>query len=161
MSTFQDIFDHLKDALRTADQNFDRISHKRIEREEWIDEVRIQLVPRYKTSYLSGDEWRTSAHVQLMRKGEVLYERSTWRIEDAAAWLPWGLRTVGDVGEMAELPNADFYCSQPGCADPLVTMYRIKSEYNVDGDVRSYQYPSWRGFCARHSQRGDAWIRGC
>ena len=36
--------------------------------DEWYDEVRITTVPRYKTSSLSGDEWRTSARIQILRK---------------------------------------------------------------------------------------------
>ena len=36
-----------------------------------FDAVRITTVPRYKTSGLSGDEWRISAHVELLRKNDA------------------------------------------------------------------------------------------
>jgi hypothetical protein len=36
-----------------------------------FDEVRIKTVPRYKTSGLSGDEWRISATIQLMLSGQA------------------------------------------------------------------------------------------
>lgn len=51
--------------------------YKRHSGDEWFDEIRfetaegsllrIATVPRYKTSDLSGDEWRTSARVQVAR----------------------------------------------------------------------------------------------
>ena len=40
-----------------------------------FDEVRITTVPRYKMSGLSGDEWRISGKIQLLRKGKVVAEK--------------------------------------------------------------------------------------
>ena len=40
--------------------------------DEWYDEIRVTTVPRFKTSGLSGDEWRRSAKVTFLRKGIVL-----------------------------------------------------------------------------------------
>ena len=66
----------------------------------WWDEVRIFTRPQFKTSDLSGKEWRTPAVVQLVRKGNVLYERGVRDINDAVIWLPWGLMTVGETKDL-------------------------------------------------------------
>ncbi len=60
---------------------------------EWegVDEIKIRQVPRFKTSGLSGDEWRVSAKIEFYRKGELVYERSVSRMRDAAKFLPWFL----------------------------------------------------------------------
>jgi len=46
-----------------------------------FDEVRIVTVPRYKTSGMSGDEWRISATIQFMRKGRIVHERGISSVE--------------------------------------------------------------------------------
>jgi len=39
-----------------------------------FDEIRIRTIPRYKTSGLSGDEWRISMVTEFLRKGKVVHE---------------------------------------------------------------------------------------
>src|SRR5207237_1236850 len=41
--------------------------YKRHEDDEWIDEIRVKVVPRYKTSGLSGKEWRAFCRKHLRR----------------------------------------------------------------------------------------------
>lgn len=48
----------------------------RLDDDEFYDEIRITTVPRFKTSELSGDEWRVSTHVVVLRKGRVVAEKS-------------------------------------------------------------------------------------
>ena len=130
--------------------------HHRLDGDEWFDEVRIVTVPRFKTSGLSGNEWRTSVIVQLLRKGVVLYEKRVRDVQAAAAWLPWGLLTVGEVEDVG-LPNGAYYCAQPGCPEPVDTFYRIKQLYGREGEpVDMLKRGHWRGFCTRHSERGDS-----
>jgi hypothetical protein len=42
-------------------ENFD---HHRSHSYQNVDEVRIATIPRYKTSDISGDEWRISAKIE-------------------------------------------------------------------------------------------------
>ena len=142
----------LRESLRGAK---DVPHHKRHNDDDWFDEVRIETIPRYKTSGLSGNEWRTGVSVQLIRKGNVLYATRLRDIQTAAAWLAWGLQTVGETENIA-LPNSEYYCAQPGCGKALDVFYAISTLYNRGGTRAEYQYPAWRGFCNRHSQRGDS-----
>ncbi len=50
------------------------VFHKRLRDFESFDEIRLKVVPRYKTSGLSGDEWRTGVLIEFMFKGQVIEE---------------------------------------------------------------------------------------
>lgn len=70
-------------------------SYLRHDDDEWIDEVRIVTVPRWKESELSGDEWRFSTRIELYRKGHLLARSGSGRLRNAVAILPslllgWG-----------------------------------------------------------------------
>ena len=124
--------------------------------DEWYDEIRITTVQRYKTSGLSGDEWRRSA-VVFMRKGIVLAEKRLSDIATATRWLAWGW--VDDFGPASKGRTDDFpkdLCDQPGCPEEAVTVYRIKTLYNRDGTLAEHQADDQTlQFCARHAERGD------
>lgn len=140
---------------RKQKESIEGYKHKRVHADDWFDEVSITTVPRYKTSGLSGNEWRQSALVQLKRKGDVIYERRFNKVSTAAAWLSWGLMTVGETEDISH-KNDDMYCAQPGCTDLADIFYRIKKLYVPrEGIEDSYQPKSYRGFCYRHSERGD------
>ena len=83
----QDKIDRLARALReriTAPDG-SQGQHRPLEDEAWYDEVRIVTVPRFKTSGMSGDEWRTSAVAQFLRKGEVVASERFSDVKAAAA----------------------------------------------------------------------------
>lgn len=131
--------------------------------EEWegIDEITIKQTPRFKTSGLSGDEWRVSAVVTFKRKGQVVYERPVHRMEEAAAFLPWLLRV--EVGENHPPRARGLYghypdeCAQPGCDKPPVNHYRIKKLYeHGHGPLPDDGQENRRAFCEGHSHRGDS-----
>ena len=48
--------------------------HKRLRHFEAYDKIVIEQRPRFKTSGLSGDEWRTGVVVQLWFKGQMIVE---------------------------------------------------------------------------------------
>ena len=144
----------LRDALRSLGGPTD-LRHKSLNDDSWYDSVEILTVPRYKTSGLSGDEWRFSYVVRFIRKNHILYEQSFGNLRTAAAWLSWGLIIVGETEDIS-LKDDEYYCANLGCPLSLATFYRIKKLYNWDGSEAEYQYPAWRGFCSRHSQRGDS-----
>lgn len=130
--------------------------------DEIFDDVRIQVVPRYKTSGLSGDEWRVSAVVELKRKGTVIYSRGYHTVQDAASHLPWLLRTVLELGDkeipewIKQIKRDEALCCQPGCANAATTFLRLKKMFSREGyeHTPAYGVPV-RGFCEKHKQRGD------
>ena len=130
------------------------LNHKRLEYDEWWDTIQIRLEPRFKTSPLSGNEWRASAVVDFFRKGHAIYSKRFSNVKAAVAWLPWGLLTVGEAEDIDLPDNAD-YCAQPGCEAKAETFYQIKKLYD-NGREAEYQYPAYRGYCGRHSERGDS-----
>jgi len=138
---------------------------KRHHDDEIVDDVRIVCVPRYKTSGLSGDEWRVSYRMTLSRKGTKLYERYYNSLSDAISHLPWVRRTMFE--EPAEGVPEDAWpqrierdritCHQPGCAEFATVVYRLKAEYASDGEgpLPEAGIEHRVAFCARHSTRGN------
>ena len=126
--------------------------------DEWIDEIRIGLVPRFKVSPLSGSEWRTTALVELRRKGRTIKTEPFSSITTAVSWLTWGLETLGEDEDITEpIPENDVLCAQPGCPEWAGTFYRVKRLYRKDGTLEEDQSGDYyRGFCPRHSERGDS-----
>lgn len=136
--------------------------HKRLPKWESFDEITFKVVPRFKTSGLSGDEWRTSVLVEFHFKGEVVYETGFADMQSA-------LLMVGSdwVRQQEPLPEKvieleDKYCSQPGCSRHAVARYQIKHEYTREGVPRQGpSWSSWRQFCQAHRKRGDQSLEDC
>ena len=57
--------------------------HRRLRDWEPFDEITMRVVPRYKTSGLSGDEWRQHVEVQFKHKGEVVHSFGASKMESA------------------------------------------------------------------------------
>lgn len=129
----------------------------RLEDDEFIDELHFRTVPRFKTSGLSGDEWRHSIEVTAYRKGRVIGERAFNRLSDALTHVPaWLYNDL--TSPIADPKMTHDLCDQPGCAEPWTVMYRIvrrgcgrcgaRDRYAGDDYVRA--------FCERHAHRGDS-----
>ena len=129
--------------------------------DEWADEVRIITVPRYKQSEMSGDEWRTSAVVRVLRKNIVMRERSFHSIRDALLYLG---SVVGfapadydadEPGTHSDL--TDGLCMQPGCPnEATVEMVKVKQACDY-GHVTPHPYREAHvRWCERHTERGDS-----
>ena len=135
------------------------MSYIRHHDDEGIDIIQIKVVPRYKTSGLSGDEWRVSAKIVFGYKGHIIYEKSFGRVEWAVAALPYLLMTYREEMGSPTTKPAVHPCDQPGCQEPATITYRMKATYDNLGhkseakmlDNRQYL----RAFCERHSTRGD------
>ena len=132
--------------------------------DDHIDEVRIVTVPRFKTSGLSGDEWRIGARLLFYRKGQLLWQRSFSNVKVAAQALPWMLLTWGETNDyvVAQADDKDI-CSQPGCSNPAASTYRLKSRFSrSEGYADPNADKEWaiyiRRFCRRHLRRGDCGI---
>lgn len=97
-----------------------------------FDEVRITTVPRYKTSGLSGNEWRISAKVELMRNGRVIVEEGCRDVETACKLLAWYHANAHDDGKGYFAGEGDF-CDQEGCAEIATVTLRKKQDYCREG----------------------------
>jgi hypothetical protein len=142
----------------------DRISFKRHEDDDWIDEVKISTVPRYKTSGLSGDEWRFSARVQFFRKGVLMFERSFSKLHYAVDFLPAMQHELSDKGFFDKDANGepvdfDKFCFNPGCKADGVVEYELIDEYIPRHGIKEAKHSSRgsvrRRFCEEHARRGD------
>lgn len=120
-----------------------------------FDEVRVTTVPRYKTSGLSGDEWRISAKIEFMRKGRVVAEEGCRDVEAACRLMAWYYSKACDDGKGFFAGEGDL-CDQEGCAETATVTYRKKQDYCREGHPHEIKYTEKvRRFCARHSTRGD------
>ena len=141
-----------------------RTSHHTRHREDtWVDHAEILTVPRWKTSGLSGDEWRFSYRVVLRRKGWTIHEQDFGTLGYAARWLALH---VGDGAAPADFPwpkeapggayGDGFFCDNPGCDQPAAWRAWLKAEYCARGHKHVSQWTRYyRVFCQEHSRRGD------
>lgn len=134
----------------------DYISYMRHHDDEFYDEVTIRTEMRYKTSGMSGDEWRVGAVLQLKRKGEVIWEKFFTTVKTAVAALPWFFITAseGEI-DLEALKRSDLKCAQPGCSNEPTTVYRLKKKYSNDGVASDPAFETRIRFCQKHVKRGD------
>ena len=119
-----------------------------------FDEIQIRTVPRYKTSGLSGDEWRISASVEFYRKGEVVHEESCRDVESACKFLAFFHAQACDNGKGWFASVAD-KCDQEGCSNTTTVTYRKLKSYCREGHETEPHRPVFRQFCEDHKERGD------
>lgn len=140
--------------------------------DEYVDEITIRTIPRWKTSGLSGDEWRVSAAVEFWRKGNLVWVAPFSDIETATKALPWFFRVFGEgpdgrQGTPQELMEPrTFYrvpdeidlqlCFQPGCKARAAVEYTLKKQFSRrEGFEGKSTLTLFRRFCAKHAERGD------
>lgn len=139
------------------------VSYHRHHDDEGVDEIRIKVVPRYKTSGLSGNEWRVSALMEFYRKGHVVWSRGFSKMQYAAQALPWMWSTASESDDY-KWPATNDQCFQPGCSEKAITEYELKMEFcrscasrhpdNSHGNPPIFEHTRIK-FCARHARRGD------
>lgn len=146
--------------------NGQKVHFHRHEDDDWFDEISIKCIERYKTSGLSGDEWRFSYGAEFKRKGIVLHSHGWHGLDDAIMGLG-GARhkasdsPMGKTWEDTTKTDIDEWCFQPGCTNKWTTLYRMKKRF-----VQGYEIPEDRrmqdslgidviGFCEDHLTRGD------
>jgi hypothetical protein len=141
--------------------------HRRHHDDKIFDEFDLKPEFRYKTSGLSGDEWRVSYVLTIKRKGTVLFQRSYHTPQDAVAHMPWLMRTMlemegDDDGFRKEawvkrIDDDEKTCAQPGCAESAAVQYKFKEIFAPDGEgplPKAFDdYVT--GFCSEHSTRGN------
>lgn len=119
-----------------------------------FDEVRIVTVPRYKTSGMSGDEWRISARIELYRKGNLIHSESYRNVETACIFAAATYLRAIDDGKAYFAGEGDT-CDQEGCAKNSSVTYRVKKSFCRDGHESDFPWRTIRKFCAEHARRGD------
>ena len=121
-----------------------------------FDEVRITTVPRYKTSGLSGDEWRISAQIEFMRNGEVFHTEIMQDVAHACYALGWLHMEACSQGK-AFFAGEGLFCDQEGCSAPaLLSEKHLKKDYCRQCGTDSGREPKcYRRFCSKHQRRGD------
>ena len=123
-----------------------------------FDEVTIRTVPRFKTSGLSGDEWRISAVVEFKHKGKVLHTQSWRDVECALRFADHAATAAMEDGKCFFAGQGDL-CDQEGCAEKWTVVYKRKMSYcgSPNNNKVDQENPNdYRCFCARHSTRGDS-----
>lgn len=130
--------------------------------DEWVDEISITTVERWKESELSGDEWRFTAVVEIKRKGTVIRRRGYHSIATALKYLgsivghapaDYDHDEPGWDGRLGEE-----LCAQPGCSEIATVELRMLKQFCRDGHPTMRPFPEYdyrRHFCQRHSRRGD------
>lgn len=136
----------------------DKPFHRRLRGWEAFDEIRFKVVPRYKTSGLSGDEWRQHVQVEFLHKGQVVHEAGFRDMQAALMYTPreWSEAQCPISDKVIELERT--HCDQPSCAKPPIGRLLLKELTSDEGD---YLDPArqhlryYRQFCATHIRRGD------
>lgn len=135
--------------------------HERLPDFEIIDEVDIRIIPRYKTSGLSGDEWRQSVRVTAKFKGVTVFEKTVRGMETACGMVYAFKIHASDEGIPEQvLQREGECCDQPSCCNPATNFYMLKKRHSPGNHfAKSAWKPGYRGyyrqFCNRHAQRGD------
>jgi hypothetical protein len=124
-----------------------------------FDEIRIRTVPRYKTSGLSGDEWRISMVTEFYRKGVIIAETQSGSSMEAACGLLYGrLIKLQDDGE-GYYAGDGIHCDQEGCSEKATNVFKIKKRFCVGGGNCGQEKKNYgdqhRCFCDKHKTRGD------
>ena len=122
-----------------------------------FDAVYITTEPRYKTSGLSGDEWRISAKVQFCRKGKVVHEDHCRDIQTACGLMYYYHSNATDNGKGYFAGEGDV-CDQEGCQEQAKHKFYKKMDVCREGHKTEPLWPSFRMFCDKHKTRGDCGI---
>jgi hypothetical protein len=120
-----------------------------------FDEIRIVTVPRYKTSGLSGDEWRIHAEAQFFRKGRLIFSEGCRNVETACSFVAFWHARACDDGK-AYFAGDGVTCDQEGCHEPATVRYGRRFDYCQAGHKNTvFESSAYRHFCERHKTRGD------
>ena len=131
---------------------------KRLNEFEVYDHLSFTIVPRYKTSGLSGDEWRTSVKVEYYFKGTLIKTETFSNMEAALVLAHTDIFHSGRPIDTQVLEIEERKCDQPGCSQDYVGRMRLKKETSRQGDYLDLSDTSithFRKFCLVHIERGD------
>lgn len=131
-----------------------------------IDRIEIKAENRWKTSGLSGDEWRYGVRVDLYRKGKVVfsrYQNNSWFAELKPNFVAIAeefkmMKTI-DLSDQAEFDRLEPLCDHFSCSEPGEMYRMLKRGKDSEGN---YLPPDGRvhvkRFCSAHADRGNCGI---
>lgn len=121
-----------------------------------FDEIRLYTVPRYKTSGMSGDEWRISTMAEFKRNGIVKHEEMiACDMDHAVAMLGYKFHRACDDGK-AYFASEDGRCDQEGCYRIATNLLKKKFDFCQQGHKTEIKFNvKIRQFCDEHKERGD------
>ena len=123
-----------------------------------FDEIRIVTTPRYKTSGLSGDEWRISARADFYRNGGIVFTSASYRNVEIVCNFMGALHATAIDDGFAYFAGIDGVCDQEGCPEPSTVTYRLRQRFTREGipyPEDRMTRPIHREFCNTHKRRGD------
>lgn len=130
--------------------------HARLDDFESFDRITFEVIPRYKQSGLSGDEWRQHVEVQFWFKGEIVHTFGAGNMRSA-------LMIVGTewITQQEPLPSkvVDIErdrCDQPSCPKTFTVRRLLKRHKDAFAPFRPEEAKHYRQFCEEHKRRGDA-----
>ena len=140
------------------------LSHRRLHTSEIYDRIELVVVPRLKTSNLSGDEWRTGVRIKFWFKGSVVREAGARDIQTAMLLLGAAYFEHSAPISDEQLHRERKSCDQPGCDKPFSVCYELKRLTAKDGsylDESENAFRYYRKFCDDHKYRGDCDREDC
>lgn len=119
-----------------------------------FDKIVIETVPRYKTSGMSGDEWRISATAKFYRKGKMVHEQGCSDVQHAAYLVgSWHMHACDNaIGYFAGERDI---CDQEGCEEKATVKLVKRFDWCRDGHKSEKPSNAYRLFCDEHKRRGD------
>lgn len=127
--------------------------------DEGIDRIECVVVPRYKQSELSGDEWRVHVAVRFYRKGTLVGEREAHTMQDATILLPSWWLSRPEISDIPLWKLGAETCHQYGCDKEAAVVVRLEDEFSARGEgplpKSEWPHETRRAFCLKHQRRGD------
>jgi hypothetical protein len=139
--------------------------HKRLNDFESFDKITLDVVPRYKTSGLSGDEWRQHVEVTFWFKGEKVHAAGFGKMHAALMMLgaEW-IKAQEPIPERVIEIERD-RCDQPSCTEKAVGRFKLKKLTSARGEFLADREGGhagyFRQFCRKHLRRGDCGLEDC
>ena len=134
-----------------------KLFHRRLPDFEIYDEINLKVIPRYKTSELSGDEWRQSIHIDFMFKGMLVKTEICRDMKTAIMLLgSYYLKEFAIPKEVLAIEKES--CDQPSCPKKAIGRLKLKKLTDSTGDwldMKEQYAEYYRQFCSEHIQRGD------
>lgn len=136
----------------------DDLWHKRLPDWEPFDKITLEIVPRFKTSGLSGDEWRQHTQVTFWHKGVAVFEDGLTTMDTALRYLGYLISQQTCPIPESVIAAENDTCDQPSCPLLATKRFRIKELFSERGeklDPTDQHLAYYRQFCDTHAHRGD------
>ncbi len=136
--------------------------HERPHDFELWDEVRLKAVYRYKSSNLSGSEWRYGVVMEFYFKGQLMKECSWRDMETAMKYLPVTYSNDEPISD-EWLKIEKETCDQVACPEKAVNWFALRRKTDRSGHFleKETDFVYYRKFCEKHSHRGDSDREDC